>query len=317
MAGSRHHNGADPGSGNGIEWNLDHKQKVPKWNHRPRIFCYTTFGQGRDKAITTEDEAVAWVRENAKKGADGIKFWCSPTILQLHLEKTNVWTAVGLPPRTTWKLPGWMYWLLRKRVYKAWNIGTDSWGALWRSYHPELSRRLQFNNEQHRFEEAGKLWKQAAQPGSDRWKLVMDKLLALDFTLDQPSIFTKPTAISWGARNADWHKDYTLPSLWKFYAPSRVSHGSYWFNWGYGSRRKAWKENYQLWMKFVNEYKIGAGVLLPVQMQDLFINCMALLHPWIGIAEKLFSSTGGDQGGHAQGCRSTGCWPRTRQHWGQ
>ena len=60
------------------------------------------------------------------------------------------------------------------------------------------------------------------------------------------------------ARTAEWHEQYTLPSLWKFYEPSRVSHGSYWHNWG-TEQEIAWKENYRLWMTFVNEYKNRGG----------------------------------------------------------
>ena len=41
-----------------------------------------------------------------------------------------------------------------------------------------------YSNEQHRFEEAGRLWKQAAAPFTPKWNAVMDSLLALDFTLD-------------------------------------------------------------------------------------------------------------------------------------
>ena len=40
-----------------------------------------------------------------------------------------------------------------------------------------------YNNEQHRFGEAGRLWKQAAEPYSDHWYTVMDSLIALDFTI--------------------------------------------------------------------------------------------------------------------------------------
>ncbi|MFM9074415.1 MAG: amidohydrolase family protein, partial [Bacteroidota bacterium] len=60
------------------------------------------------------------------------------------------------------------------------------------------------------------------------------------------------------ARRAEWHEDYTLPSLWEFYQPSRISHGSYWHSWG-TEQEIAWKENYRLWMTFVNEYKNRGG----------------------------------------------------------
>jgi hypothetical protein len=115
-----------------------------------------------------------------------------------------------------------------------------------------------YNNEQHRFEEAGRLWKQAAKPGSTRWNYIMDSLLKLDFTIDPTFNIYDANRDFMRARQADWHKIYTLPSLWKFYAPSRISHGSYWFDWG-TEQEVAWKENYRLWMQFVNEYKNKGG----------------------------------------------------------
>ena len=51
---------------------------------------------------------------------------------------------------------------------------------------------------------------------------------------------------------------YTLPSLWKFYEPSRTSHGAYWHSWG-TEQEINWKENYRLWMTFINEYKNRGG----------------------------------------------------------
>ena len=44
----------------------------------PRIFAYTSFGQGAKQPITTPELAIEWVKENAKKGADGIKFFGAP-----------------------------------------------------------------------------------------------------------------------------------------------------------------------------------------------------------------------------------------------
>jgi predicted amidohydrolase YtcJ len=60
------------------------------------------------------------------------------------------------------------------------------------------------------------------------------------------------------ARRAEWHEEHTLPSLWRFYQPSRKAHGSYWFYWT-TEDEVAWRENYRLWMAFVNEYKNRGG----------------------------------------------------------
>ena len=115
-----------------------------------------------------------------------------------------------------------------------------------------------YQNEQHRFEEAGKLWKQAAKPYSEHWNKVMDELLSLDFTLDPTFNIYEASRDLQRARRAEWHEDYTLPSLWKFYEPSKISHGSYWHYWG-TEQEVQWKQNFKLWMTFVNEYKNRGG----------------------------------------------------------
>jgi hypothetical protein len=86
----------------------------------------------------------------------------------------------------------------------------------------------------------------------------MNELLSLDFTLDPTFNIYDANRDLMRARRAEWHEDYTLPSLWKFYEPSMVSHGSYWHSWG-TEQEVAWKENYRLWMTFVNEYKNRGG----------------------------------------------------------
>ncbi len=86
----------------------------------------------------------------------------------------------------------------------------------------------------------------------------MDELISLDFTLDPTFNIYEANRDLMMVRRAEWHDDYTLPSLWRFYSPSRISHGSYWFNWG-TEQEVQWKENYRLWMTFVNEYKNRGG----------------------------------------------------------
>ncbi|MGB0527339.1 MAG: amidohydrolase family protein, partial [Flavobacteriaceae bacterium] len=107
-------------------------------------------------------------------------------------------------------------------------------------------------------EQAGRLWTQAAKPHSPHWNAVMNELLDLDFTLDPTLNIYEASRDLHRARRAEWHETYTLPSLWEFYQPSKISHGSYWHDWG-TEQEVAWKENYKLWMKFINEYKNRGG----------------------------------------------------------
>jgi hypothetical protein len=115
-----------------------------------------------------------------------------------------------------------------------------------------------YQNEQDRFSEAGRLWKQAAPPYSDKWNAVMDRLIELDFTIDPTFNIYEASRDLMRTMRAEWHDDFTLPSLWKFFEPSKVSHGSYWHYWG-TEQETSWRENYKLWMTFVNEYKNRGG----------------------------------------------------------
>ena len=76
-------------SGRGVDFTLDLKNKSSKNSIiAPRIFSYTGFGSG-DK-INSPDEAREWVRKNAKKGADGIKFFgASPEIMKAALDENK------------------------------------------------------------------------------------------------------------------------------------------------------------------------------------------------------------------------------------
>ena len=251
----------EPGSGNGIDWTLAHKQKSLKNEiTAPRIFAYTFFGSGSDKPITTPEAAREWVRNNANKGSDGIKFFgAEPNVFRAALEENK---NLGLRSACHHA----QLEVARMNVLATAKAGLTSmehWYGL-----PEAlfdDRTLQnypadynYNNEQNRFEEAGKLWKQAAEPGSEKWYKVMDELLKIDFTLDPTFNIYEANRDFMRARRAEWHEDYTLPALWRFYGPSRISHGSYWLNWG-TEQEIQWKENYRIWMRFVNEYKNKGG----------------------------------------------------------
>ncbi|GAB4252692.1 MAG: hypothetical protein Tsb0034_31280 [Ekhidna sp.] len=271
----------DPSAGNGLDWVLSHKERSAKNEiTAPRILAYTSFGQdltevavkksienersaGEEKLtgpITNADQARSWVRANYRRGADGIKFFgASPEVMDAALRENKKLGLRSACHHAQLNV-GW------------WNVLNSAESGLTTMEHwyglPEAlfdDRIVQdypldynYQNEQHRFGEAGRLWKQAAEPYSEKWNQVMNRLLELDFTLDPTFNIYEASRDLMRARTADWHNDYTLPSLWSFYQPSKVSHGSYWHFWG-TEEEVAWKENYRLWMTFVNEYKNRGG----------------------------------------------------------
>ncbi len=251
----------DPSAGNGLDWVLEEK-KLSAENKitAPRIFAYTAFGQGAKQPLTTPQLAIDWVRENAKKGADGIKFFgAAPGIMDAAIRENK---KLGLRSCCHHAQMDVARWNVMHSA-RAGLTSMEHWYGLPEALFTDQTIQqypLDYNyaNEQHRFEEAGRLWKQAAAPFSEHWNNVMNELLKLDFTLDPTFNIYEANRDLHRARRLEWHDAYTLPSLWKFYEPSRESHGSYWHSWG-TEQEVAWKENYRLWMAFVNEYKNRGG----------------------------------------------------------
>lgn len=251
----------DPSCGNGLDWVLEEK-KLSDQNQitAPRIQAYTAFGMGSKDPISSPEQARQWVRDNVSKGADGIKFFgLPPKIFEAALDENKKLGKGSACHHAQLEVARWNV----LHSARAGLTTMEHWYGL-----PEAlfdDRTIQdypadynYQNEQDRFGQAGKLWKQAAKPYSEHWNRVMEELLALDFTIDPTFNIYEASRDLHRARRAEWHEDYTLPSLWRFYQPSKISHGSYWHFWG-TEEEVDWKENYQLWMTFVNEFKNRGG----------------------------------------------------------
>ena len=251
----------DPSCGNGLDWVLEHRAKSERNEiTAPRIKAYTVFGQGAKEPISTPEQARAWVQLNAKRGADGIKFFgAEPNIFRAALEENKKLGLRSACHHAQLEVAR----MNALATAKAGLTSLEHWYGLPEALFDDKTvqnypAEYNYNNEQDRFTEAGNLWQQAAKPGTDRWNKVMDELIALDFTLHPTFNIYEANRELMLARRAEWHDDYTMPSLWRFYGPSRISHGSYWHSWG-TEQEVAWKKNYQLWMAFINDYKNRGG----------------------------------------------------------
>jgi imidazolonepropionase-like amidohydrolase len=251
----------DPGSGNGLEFMLEHKRKSERNEiTAPRLEPYLTFGQGAKEPIVTAEQARAWVADVARRGADGLKFFgLRPDLMAAAIDEAK---KNGL--RTTCHHAQLnVAWL---DVLDSARMGLTSmqhWYGLPEAlftdrtvqmYPPEYN----YNNEQDRFGQAGRLWAQAAPPFSEHWNKVMNELVQLDFTLSPTFHAYETTRDFMRMSRAEWQEEYTLPSLWRFYQPNRANHASYFYYWT-TEDEVAWRNNYRLWMTFVNEYKNRGG----------------------------------------------------------
>jgi imidazolonepropionase-like amidohydrolase len=252
----------DPGSGNGIDWTVQSRVRSAKNEiTAPRVFVYARPGMGWDGgSIDTPEKARAWVQWAAKKGVDGLKLGSfDPPVMAALIDEAK---KNGMGTQAHLAQTG----VARMDALDAARLGLGSlehWYGLPESLFADRTIQhypagYNYNNEYDRFGQAGRLWKQAAAPGSEKWNAVMNELIDLDFVIDPTMTIYEANRDVMRARNADWHGKYTLPSVWEFYQPSRESHGSYWYDWTTQDEIE-WKENYRLWMAFLNEYKNRGG----------------------------------------------------------
>ena len=251
----------EPGSFNGLDWVLEHKKRSEKNTIvAPRIVPYVGFGMGHKGPIYTAKQAREWVQLIASKGAKGIKFFgATPKVMaaaldeakkqglrtMMHHAQLNVMSMSALDSARLGLTTMEHWYGLPEALFEDKTI----------QHYPA---NYNYNNEQHRFAEAGKLWNQATDIGSEHWQQVRDELISLDFTLNPTMTIYEASRDLMRERQAIWHEEYTLPVLWKFFEPSRYAHGSYWFDWTTADEIN-WKNNFKKWMTFLNDYKNHGG----------------------------------------------------------
>jgi hypothetical protein len=227
----------DPGSMNGVDWTLKERQRsADNKIVAPRIHVYVTPGAGWDKGpINSPQAARDYVNWAKQKGVDGFKIIGNAQLFDPAVFAALTDEAKNLNLGTTTHMP--QTGVVQTNVIQAARMGLGSmehWYGLPESLFADrvvqdFPLDYNYNDESHRFGQAGRLWKQAAPPGSKKWNDVMDELVKLGFTIDPTMTIYEASRDLTRAMRAEWHDKYTLPSLWKFYQPSREAHGSYWF----------------------------------------------------------------------------------------
>jgi imidazolonepropionase-like amidohydrolase len=251
----------EPGSGNGLDWVLRHQERSANNEiTAPRIVAYARFGMGAEDNLLSPDDARRWVKSIAKQGAQGIKFFGAPReIMQAALEEAG---TLGLGSAMHHAQLDVVNWNVLDSARAGMSTMEHWYGLPEAMFENQVIQNypLDYNyaNEQHRFGEAGRLWAQSAQPGSDTWNRVRDELIELNFTINPTLTIYEASRDLMREMNADWHKNYTHPELWQFFQPSRDSHGSYWFDWT-TENEIAWKNNFRKWMTFLDDYKNHGG----------------------------------------------------------
>lgn len=258
----------DPGSGNGLDWTIHERDRSAKNEIvAPRIVPYVFTGSSMwdGGPINSPEQARKFVQWAARSGGAGLKIiGGGDPVYEPEIFAALVDEAKKQKLGTTTHLS--QMGVARLNILQAARLGLgcmEHWYGLPESLFADRTvqdfpAKYNYSDESHRFGEAGRLWRQAAPPGSAKWNAVMDELLKLGFTIDPTMTIYEASRDLMRAMRAEWHDRYTLPSLWKWYEPSRKAHGSYWFDWTTHDEIE-WKNNYRLWMAFLNEYKNRGG----------------------------------------------------------
>ena len=214
----------------------------------PRIFLYMRCGGG------TQEQARLSVQGVKEAGADGVKiFGMDRDIMEaltdeahklglrvahhVGVEETDAWDDAAFGVTTVEHWYG---------VPDAALLGSQNFPP-WYNY----------NNENHRFRFAGRLWREADP----------EKLQKVLRTMVDKGVGWCPTFVIYEAnrdllraQNQPWFKDYLHPVLEDYFKPDPANHGSYFWNWT-TEDEVFWRENYKIWMKAVRDFARMGGVV--------------------------------------------------------
>ena len=246
-----------------LEWSLSEKKRSAQNKiAAPRMISFHRPGSGKEwekRKIITPSDAREWVQYAHKKGVDGLKLGSyRPAVMKALLDEAN---KLGMGSTAHLAQTG----VAQMNALDAARLGltgmTHFYGLFEAMYENNDIQPwpidMNYNNEQHRFGQVARQWNMV-NPGGKKWNALLDEFLKLDYFLNPTMAIYSAGRDVMRARNADWHKKFTLPSLMDYFQPSRENHGAYWFYWTTHDE-VAWKKFYQVWMQFLNDYKNRGG----------------------------------------------------------
>jgi imidazolonepropionase-like amidohydrolase len=245
-----------------MEWDLNERERSA--NNEivaPRIFAYHVPGTGWEGGpIHTPERAREWVRWAKGRGLDGIKiFSYPPEVMEALLDEAKL-QGLGSVAHLAQTMVAGVNALDAARM----GLGTlTHYYGLFEALYKDADVQpwpvdMNYSNEQHRFGQVAQQWNMIHEPGSDEWNALIEEFLEHDFIIDPTMTAYLASRDVMRARNADWHEEYTLPSLWDYYEPNRENHGSYYYDWTTWEE-VAWKNFYHTWLQFLDDYKDAGG----------------------------------------------------------
>lgn len=249
-----------------FEWSLKQRElSAANEIVAPRMVVCARPGSGNEwenREIRTPGEAREWVSYAKKKGADCLKLGAmDPNIMAAVLAQAD---SLGLATVAHLAQSG----VVRMTAHRAAQLGLDEMTHYYGLLESLLDEHTiqdwpfdyNYGNEYDRFSQVARLWTQIHPPGSEEWQELIDDFLKEDFIINPTMTIYLAGRNVMSARNADWHEEYTLPSMWAYFQPNPEAHGSYFWNWT-SADEAAWQNFYNVWMQFLDDYNDAGGRL--------------------------------------------------------
>lgn len=226
----------------------------------PRIVPFFTFIPSRDAPDRQPEEGRAWVAEAARQGAAGVRLRGGSLELQRAVAeearerrlRTSIHhTADTLARVNALDTAGWAVGMVEHAYGVVEALLPE--GALQR-----YPLGYNHSDEGRRFAEMARIWEQTERRGSPRWERAIGLLVEHGVTLVPTLGLYEANRNLMAARTAEWHRRYTLPELWRSFAPSRRRHAAHWFYWTTADEI-AWGRAYDSWMAFLHDFHDRGG----------------------------------------------------------
>lgn len=123
----------------------------------------------------------------------------------------------------------------------------------------DFPRDYNFDNENHRFREAGRVWVEARNTSKDvLLGEVADSLVRYGVTMLPTRVVYEANRDILRAESLPWHEKYTHQALINWNLPNPAYHGSYHYEWT-SDDEAAWTDAFRLWGDLIYEFNKRGG----------------------------------------------------------
>jgi hypothetical protein len=122
-------------------------------------------------------------------------------------------------------------------------------------------RNYDFDNENHRFREAGRVWEEAGSHPESRERLLSDVAQALvdaGVTMLPTRVVYEANRDILRAQSLPWHEKYTHQALMRWNVPTEGNHGAFHWDWTHDDE-ETWRYAFDLWAQLIYQFNKRGG----------------------------------------------------------